>query len=113
MLKMKHGELENKSIEELKEIIIGYQLMVDKLKKENELLKYELDNYDSLQAGKCCQCERKSIQNYIDVSINLMNIQDLIESLEDIAEDMTPRAFQNYILGEFSKEIKRMIKVDK
>lgn len=35
---MKHEELENKSIEELKEIIIGYQLMVDKLKKENELL---------------------------------------------------------------------------
>ena len=36
---MKHEELENKSIAELKKIIIGYQLMVEKLKKENELLK--------------------------------------------------------------------------
>ena len=110
---MKHEELDNKTKQELKKIIIGYQLMVDKLKKENELLKCELDNFESLQAGKCCECERKSIQNYIDVSINLMNIQDLIESLEDIAEDMTSREFQNYILGDFSKEIKRMIKVDK
>ena len=110
---MKHEELDNKTKQELKKIIISYQLMVDKLKKENELLKYELDNFESLQAGKCCECERKSIQNYIDVSINLMNIQDLIESLEDIVEDMTSREFQNYILGDFSKEIKKMIKVDK
>lgn len=107
---MKHEELDNKTKQELKKIIIGYQLMVDKLKKENELLKYELDNFESLQTGKCCECERKSIQNYIDVNINLMNIQDLIENLEDMAEDMTSREFQNYILGEFSKEIKRMIK---
>ena len=110
---MKHEELENKSIAELKKIIIGYQLMVDKLKKENELLKYELDNFESLQAGRCCECERKSIQDYIDANINLMNIHDLVESLEDMVEDMTSREFQNYILGEFSSEIKRMIKADK
>lgn len=109
---MKHEELENKSIEELKEIIIGYQLMVDKLEKEQEFLKAEIVDFERLQAGRCCECERKAIQNYIDVNINLMNIQDLIESLEDIVEDMTSREFQNYILGDFSKAIKRIIKVD-
>ena len=30
---MKHEELDNKTKQELKKIIIGYQLMVDKLKK--------------------------------------------------------------------------------
>ena len=42
-----------------------------------------------------------------------MHIEDLIESLEDMAEDMTSIEFQNYILGDFSKEIKKMTKTDK
>ena len=76
---MKHEELENKSIEELKEIIIGYQLMVDKLKKENELLKYELDNFESLQAGKCCECESDSVCKYQELYFKMYEIEEMAE----------------------------------
>lgn len=76
---MKHEELENKSTEGLKEIIIGYQLMVGKLKKENELLKYELDNFESLQAGKCCECESDSAYKYQDLYFKMHEIEEMAE----------------------------------
>lgn len=76
---MKHEELENKSIEELKKIIIGYQLMVNKLKKENELLKYELDNFESLQAGRCCECESDSVYKYQDLYFKMHEIEEMAE----------------------------------
>lgn len=110
---MKHGELDNKNKQELKKIIIGYQLMVDKLKKEQEFLKAEIVDFESLQAGRCCECERDTIHKFIDAYIVLDTINEMIDHLEYKAEDMTPRTFQNYILGDFSKEIKKMIKVDK
>ena len=36
---MKHEELDNKTKQELKKIIIGYQLMLDKLKKRTRVFK--------------------------------------------------------------------------
>lgn len=109
---MKHEELDSKNKQELKKIIIGYQLMVDKLKKEQEFLKAEIVNFESLQASRCCECERDTIHKFIDAYIALDTINGMVDHLEYKAEDLTPRAFQNYILGEFSKEIKKMTKID-
>lgn len=76
---MKHEELENKTKQELKKIIIGYQLMVLNLKKENELLKYELDNFESLQAGKCCECESDSVYKYQELYFKMYEIEKMAE----------------------------------
>ena len=76
---MKHEELENKTKQELKKIIIGYQLMVLNLKKENELLKYELDNFESLQAGKCCECESDSVCKYQELYFKVYEIEKMAE----------------------------------
>ena len=76
---MKHEELENKTKQELKKIIIGYQLMVLNLKKENELLKYELDNFESLQAGKCCECESDSVCKYQELYFKVYEIEEMAE----------------------------------
>ena len=76
---MKHEEPDSKNKQELKEIIIGYQLMVNKLKKENELLKYELDNFESLQAGKCCECESDSVCKYQELYFKMHEIEEMAE----------------------------------
>lgn len=78
-VRMKHEELENKTKQELKKIIIGYQLMVLNLKKENEILKLKVDNFESLQAGKCCECESDSIYKYQDLYFKMYEIEEMAE----------------------------------
>lgn len=78
-VKMKHEELENKTKQELKKIIIGYQLMVLNLKKENEILKLKVDNFESLQAGKCCECESDSVYKYQDLYFKMHEIEEMAE----------------------------------
>ena len=76
---MKHEELENKTKQELKKIIIGYQLMVLNLKKENEILKLKVDNFESLQAGKCCECESDSVCKYQELYFKMYEIEEMAE----------------------------------
>lgn len=76
---MKHEELENKTKQELKKIIIGYQLMVLNLKKENEILKLKVDNFESLQAGKCCECESDSVCKYQELYFKMHEIEEMAE----------------------------------
>ena len=76
---MKHKELDNKTKQELKKIIIGYQLMVLNLKKENEILKLKVDNFESLQAGKCCECESDSVYKYQDLYFKMHEIEEMAE----------------------------------
>lgn len=76
---MKHEELDNKTKQELKKIIIGYQLMVLNLKKENEILKHKVDNFESLQAGKCCECESDSVYKYQDLYFKMHEIEEMAE----------------------------------
>ena len=76
---MKHEELENKTKQELKKIIIGYQLMVLNLKKENEILKLKVDNFESLQAGKCCECESDSVCKYQELYFKVYEIEKMAE----------------------------------
>ena len=76
---MKHEELENKTKQELKKIIIGYQLMVLNLKKENEILKLKVDNFESLQAGKCCECESDSVCKYQELYFKVYEIEEMAE----------------------------------
>lgn len=76
---MKHEELENKTKQELKKIIIGYQLMVLNLKKENEILKLKVDNFESLQAGKCCECESDSVYKYQELYFKVYEIEEMAE----------------------------------
>lgn len=78
-VRMKHEELDNKSKQELKKIIIGYQLMVLNLKKENEILKLKVDNFESLQAGKCCECESDSVCKYQELYFKLYEIEEMAE----------------------------------
>lgn len=37
---------------------------VERQKKQIEYLEYELENYDSLQRVKCCECSDNSVEKY-------------------------------------------------
>lgn len=50
---------------------IDYKNICETQKKEIELLKSQLDNFESIQRSKCCDCEKEAIQDYADLMIKI------------------------------------------
>ena len=59
-----------------KATIKDYQLLLDCKDREIALLKFKLENFESLQRGKCCECERVAIQDLSDLHFKLMPFED-------------------------------------
>lgn len=53
-----------------------YQILLDAKQKEIELLKFKLENFESIQRGKCCECEREAIQDLSDFHIRIIPFED-------------------------------------
>lgn len=57
------------------EDIIAYQVLLDLKQKEIDLLKFKVENYESIQRGLCCECER-AIQDLSDIQFKIMPFED-------------------------------------
>ena len=53
-----------------------YKILYNNLKKENEYLKDVIENYDSIQRGKCCDCSESAVQDYSDLKIKCLAFDD-------------------------------------
>lgn len=53
--------------------------MVHNMQKEIELLNLKLDSFESLQAGKCCECESDSVYKYQELYFKMHEIEEMAE----------------------------------
>ena len=53
-----------------------YQVLLDCKDREISLLKFKLENFESLQRAKCCECEREAIQDLSDLHIKMIHFED-------------------------------------
>lgn len=66
-------ELEYKSLQQDKETLL---ILLDCKEKELEILKFKLENFESIQRGKCCECESIAIQELSDMHFKTMPFED-------------------------------------
>lgn len=79
-------ELEYKSLKKDKEALL---ILLDSREKEIETLKFKLENFESIQRGKCCECEKGAVQELSEMHFKTMPFEDdYFEGLtyQDIAE---------------------------
>lgn len=60
-----------------------YETLLNVKNKEIENLKYQLENFESIQRGKCCECERDVIQKYSEKYILIMDLMELLNCEEN------------------------------
>ena len=66
-------ELEYKSLQQDKETLL---ILLDCKEKELETLKSKLENFESIQRGKCCECESIAIQEWSDMHFKTRTFED-------------------------------------
>lgn len=66
-------KLEYKKLKQDKEALL---ILLDCKEKEIEILKYKLENFESIQRGKCCECESEAIQELSDMHFKTMPFKD-------------------------------------
>ena len=66
-------ELKYKSLQQDKETLL---ILLDCKEKEIEILKFKLKNFESIQRGKCCECESIAIQELSDMHFKTMPFED-------------------------------------
>lgn len=66
-------ELEYKSLKLDKE---GLLSLLDYKEQKIETLKSKLENFESIQRGKCCECENEAIQELSDMHFKTMPFED-------------------------------------
>ncbi len=66
-------DLEYKSLQQDKETLL---ILLDCKEKEIEILKFKLENFESIQRGKCCECESEAIQELSDMHFKTMPFED-------------------------------------
>ena len=59
-----------------KDDIKSYQILLDSINNESELLKFKLENLERIQRAQCCECERGAIQDLSDMHIKIMPFED-------------------------------------
>lgn len=66
---------------ELKQKIKDQEAYIYGLQYEIQLLKHQLENFESLQREKCFECEKKSVVELADAEFKLMELKEKIERL--------------------------------
>ena len=66
-----------------KATIKDYQVLLDCKNKEIELLKHKLDNIDRLYNVRCCECERKAVQELSSLHIKNMELKQKLKTVLD------------------------------
>ena len=56
--------------------IKDYELLLDLKNREISLLKFKLENFEGIQRGKCCECEREAIQDLSDFHFKILPFED-------------------------------------
>lgn len=69
------------AVKEFEQKIKDQEIYIVNLKFEIQRLKHMLENFESLQREKCCECERKSIVELADSELKLMELKDKIGRL--------------------------------
>lgn len=56
--------------------IEDYKTKIQSLELENKQLKFQLENFESIQRGKCCDCCEEAIQDYIGIKSKIEPFED-------------------------------------
>lgn len=67
-----------------KATIKDYQVLLDNKDKEIELLKHKLENIERIYNARCCECERKAVQDLSDTHFKFLEISELADKLKEI-----------------------------
>lgn len=59
-----------------KKTVEDYKSKIKLLELENKKLKFQLENFESLQRGKCCDCCEDAIQDYVDIKGKIEPFED-------------------------------------
>ncbi len=60
-----------------------YKNKIKSLELENKLLKFQLENFESIQRGKCCDCCEDAIQDYVDIKSEIDKIESKYAPFKD------------------------------
>lgn len=66
-------KLEYKKLKQDKEALLS---LLDYKEQKIESLKFKLENFESIQRGKCCECESEAIQELSDMHFKTMPFED-------------------------------------
>ena len=66
---------------ELKQKIKDQEIYIAGLKYKIEQLKYKLDNFESIQREKCCECCQKAVVDYAEVEYKFFELKEKIKEL--------------------------------
>lgn len=66
-------KLEYKKLKQDKEALLS---LLDYKEQKIESLKFKLENFESIQRGKCCECESEAIQKLSDMHFKTMPFED-------------------------------------
>ena len=66
---------------EMKQKIEDQEIYIIGLKYEIEKLQHKLDNFESYQREKCCECEKKAIVDYADSEFQMMQLKEKIRAI--------------------------------
>ncbi len=69
------------AVDELKQKIKDQEIYIVGLKYKIEQLKYKLNNFESIQREKCCECCQKAIVDYADVEYKFFELKEKIKEL--------------------------------
>ena len=72
---------ERSTTNELKQKIKDQEIYITGLKHKIEQLKYKLDNFESIQREKCCECCQKAIVDYAEVEYKFFELKEKIKEL--------------------------------
>lgn len=67
------NKLKCKILEQDKQTLL---ILLDYKEKKIETLKFKLENFESIQRGKCCECENVAVQELSDMHFKIMPFED-------------------------------------
>ena len=72
---------ESSTIKELKQKIKDQEIYITGLRYKIEQLKYKLNNFESIQREKCCECCQKAIVDYAELEYKFFELKEKIKEL--------------------------------
>lgn len=69
------------TITELKLKIKDQEVYITGLKYKIKELQHQIDNFESYQREKCCECEKKAVQELSDTEFKLFQLKEKIGEL--------------------------------
>lgn len=95
-----------------------YKNKIKLLELENKQLKFQLENFESIQRGKCCDCCEDVIQDYIDIKGKIEPFEDYYfngltyEQIAELAKKSIRLTTENRELEDKINKISEILEIE-